>query len=112
MRPAAAAGWRARRRHRGARLGRAGAVLAAADADRLAADERADLVGRERLVFEQPLGDDMQLVDMFGNDRPRRRLAAFDQPADSSSITLAVASERFLRCVTEWPRKTSSSFSL
>src|SRR5216683_261973 len=30
----------------------------------------------------------------------------------SSSITLAVASETFLRWVTEWPRKTSSSFSL
>src|SRR2546430_6636945 len=27
----------------------------------------------------------------------------------SSSISLAVASETFLRCVTEWPRKTSSA---
>jgi len=30
----------------------------------------------------------------------------------SSSISLAVASETFLRWVTEWPRKTSSSLSL
>src|SRR5665213_426993 len=50
--------------------------------DPLALDDAADLVGRQRLVFQQAVGERMQLVEMRRQDRPRGVLALLDEAAD------------------------------
>src|SRR5690606_30368484 len=56
--------------------------LAITGPDRLTTDQRPDLLGGQRLVFEQALGHDMKLVEVLGQDLARCRLAFLDQPAD------------------------------
>src|ERR1700691_4168750 len=75
-------------RHRGAASGRGrggGRRLdrAAGVADDLfATDDAPDLVDREGLEFQQPLGQEMQLVNMRGQNLARRLLALLDDAAN------------------------------
>src|SRR3546814_20932658 len=49
---------------------------------RLAAQQRPDLVAGERLVFQESLGDRMQLIDVLGQRRPGAGIGLVDDPTD------------------------------
>ena len=66
---------------------------------------RPDFLPAQRLELEQRLGNGIETVAVIRQDPARGRLGAVDQTADFSSMIRAVASETFLRWVTEWPRK-------
>ena len=95
------------RRRRSAGAGAAGVVAH----DLLAAQDRADLVVAERLVLEQRLGDEVQVVEMVGQDLRALPSASSIRRRTSWSISWAVASETFCVWVTAWPRNTSCSLA-
>lgn len=68
---------------------------------RLARQKVTDLVARQGLVLQQPVGDRVQILDMVVQDLARPVFGDLDDAAHFESISRAVSSDMFCCCETE-----------